>query len=68
MLNEPDGTAGRVLRELGVEARSVRRVMNATLNTFASTTVVTQKHLAPLIARIENLEQELIRFNESPGR
>ena len=68
MINEPDSTAGRVLRELGAEARSVRRAMSTTLTTFASTAVVTQKQLAPLIARLEHLEQELIRLSENPGR
>jgi ATP-dependent Clp protease ATP-binding subunit ClpA len=68
MINEPDSIAGRALRELGAEARSVRRAMTTTLNKFASTAVVTQKQLTPLIARIEHLEQELIRLKENPGR
>ncbi|GAA1637241.1 Clp protease N-terminal domain-containing protein [Actinoplanes couchii] len=68
MINEADCTAGQILRELGAEARSVRRAMSTTLTTFTSTAVVTQKQLAPLITRIEHLEQELIRLKENPGR
>lgn len=71
LLSEPDGTAGRVLRELGADLKSTRRAVVAALsgyvhlrantatNTDATNLVATavRDELRPLLDRIERLEQ-----------
>ncbi|NKQ58289.1 ATP-dependent Clp protease ATP-binding subunit [Amycolatopsis sp. K13G38] len=67
LLGEPDGTAGRVLRGLGLDQRSARRTVVAALSGYAHLraktdpasmiTAVVRQELAPLVARIERLEQ-----------
>ncbi|WP_158842314.1 Clp protease N-terminal domain-containing protein [Saccharothrix deserti] len=67
---EPDGTAGNVLRALGVDPRSARQAVVAALSGFAhfqaaSTpadptaviTAVVRKELQPVVERIERLER-----------
>jgi hypothetical protein len=55
MINGPDG----VLRALGTDTKSIRRATTTASAGVASASLVTQRQLAPLIARIEHLEQEL---------
>lgn len=70
LASEPDGTAGIVLRELGADARVVRRTVVAALSGYAHLraqqgkgdpaaliAAVVQKELRPLLSRIEKLEQ-----------
>ncbi|HJQ45772.1 MAG TPA: Clp protease N-terminal domain-containing protein [Amycolatopsis sp.] len=73
LISEPDGTAGQVLRELGVDLRSTRRTVVAALTGYAhlraqagsatpadAATVITtaiQRELRPVLDRIERLEQ-----------
>jgi ATP-dependent Clp protease ATP-binding subunit ClpA/post-segregation antitoxin (ccd killing protein) len=71
LVGEPDGTAGRVLRELGVDARSARRAVEAALMGYAhlraksttqpdpATVIATavRRELQPVLDRIERLEQ-----------
>jgi len=65
---EPDGIAGRVLREAGADARSVRRAVSAAVGGYAhlrakqspsgaeQLTAVVRQELRPLLQRIEALE------------
>jgi ATP-dependent Clp protease ATP-binding subunit ClpC len=69
LLGEPDGTAGNVLRELGIDLRSVRKAVVAALSGYAhlraqpannpATVIATvvRQQLQPIIERIERLEQ-----------
>jgi Clp amino terminal domain, pathogenicity island component len=65
---EPDGAAGRVLREAGADVKAVRRAVSAALAGYSHLRAQTtpqpsaiaellRKELAPLIARIEALEK-----------
>ena len=70
LLAEPDGTAGEVLRGLGVDARATRQAVLAALSGLAHLqaataaqpdptaviTAVVRRELQPLIERIERLE------------
>ncbi|GAA4494543.1 hypothetical protein GCM10023191_033930 [Actinoallomurus oryzae] len=66
---EPDGTAGKVLRSLGADARAVRRTVTAAVAGYAhlrsqkpavdpqaALTAAVRKEIEPLIRRIERLE------------
>jgi ATP-dependent Clp protease ATP-binding subunit ClpA len=69
LLSEPDGTAGNVLRELGIDLRSTRKAVMAALSGYAhlraqpannpATVIaaVVRQQLQPIIERIERLEQ-----------
>jgi ATP-dependent Clp protease ATP-binding subunit ClpA len=73
MISEPDGTAGHVLRELGIDLRSARRTVVAALTGYAhlraqtgntspadATTMIAtavRQELRPIVDRIERLEQ-----------
>jgi ATP-dependent Clp protease ATP-binding subunit ClpA len=68
---EPDGIAGRVLREAGADARSVRRAVAAATSGYAhlraskppvgadQLVAVVRQELSPLVQRIEALESRL---------
>lgn len=68
---EPDGIAGRVLREAGADAKSVRRAVSAAVGGYAhlratkpaagaeQLTAVVRHELRPLVQRIETLEARL---------
>ena len=68
---EPDGIAGRVLRESGADAKSVRRTVAAALGGYAhlratkppasaeQLTTVVRQELRPLVQRIEALEARI---------
>ncbi|WP_133852504.1 Clp protease N-terminal domain-containing protein [Labedaea rhizosphaerae] len=67
---EPDGAGGRVLRELGLDARSARKAVAAALSGYAhlraqapdptaAVSAALTAALAPVVARIERLEQRL---------
>lgn len=70
LVTDPDGTAGQVLRGLGVDARSARQSVVAALSGLAHLqaatasqpdptaviTAVVRRELQPLLARIERLE------------
>jgi ATP-dependent Clp protease ATP-binding subunit ClpA len=67
---EPDGTASRVLREAGADAKSVRRAVAAAVGGYAhlrasrpasgpELTSVVRQELRPLMQRIEALEARL---------
>ncbi|GGP62402.1 ATP-dependent Clp protease ATP-binding subunit [Saccharothrix coeruleofusca] len=69
LLAEPDGSAGAVLRELGVDSRSTRQAVVAALSGYAQLRANTQqadpaalvaavvrRELEPVLARIERLE------------
>ncbi len=73
LVSEPDGTAGNVLRELGIDMRAARRTVVAALtgcahsreptgNTYgdAASLVATavRQELRPIVTRIERLEQQ----------
>jgi ATP-dependent Clp protease ATP-binding subunit ClpA len=66
---EPDGTAGRVLRSLGADARAVRRTVTAAVAGYAhlraqkpavdpqeALAAAVRKEIEPLVHRIERLE------------
>lgn len=66
---EPDGTAGKVLRSLGADARAVRRTVSAAVAGYAhlrtqkpavdpqaALAAAVRKEIEPLIRRIERLE------------
>ena len=69
---EPDGIAGRVLREAGADAKSVRRTVAAALGGYAhlratkppagaeELTAVVRQELRPLVQRIEALEARMV--------
>ncbi|MEJ3653166.1 Clp protease N-terminal domain-containing protein [Actinomycetes bacterium KLBMP 9759] len=73
LVGEPDGTAGRVLRAVGVDLRSARRTVVAALTGYvhlraqttatapadaaAMITTVVRRELRPLLDRVERLEQ-----------
>jgi ATP-dependent Clp protease ATP-binding subunit ClpC len=69
LLSEPEGTAGNVLRELGVDLKSTRKAVVAALSGYAHLraqpannpatmiAAVVRQELQPLIERIERLEQ-----------
>lgn len=69
LLGEPDGTAGKVLRELGIDLRSIRKAVVAALTGYAHLraqpandpaamiAAVVRQELQPIVARIERLEQ-----------
>nr|WP_042196939.1 Clp protease N-terminal domain-containing protein [Kibdelosporangium sp. MJ126-NF4]CEL22641.1 ATP-dependent Clp protease, ATP-binding subunit ClpC / Negative regulator of genetic competence clcC/mecB [Kibdelosporangium sp. MJ126-NF4]CTQ89782.1 ATP-dependent Clp protease, ATP-binding subunit ClpC / Negative regulator of genetic competence clcC/mecB [Kibdelosporangium sp. MJ126-NF4] len=69
LLSEPDGTAGHVLRQLGLDLRSTRKAVAAALLGYAhlraqpannpATVIaaVVRQELQPIIERIERLEQ-----------
>jgi ATP-dependent Clp protease ATP-binding subunit ClpC len=67
---EPDGTAGKVLRSLGADARAVRRTVTAAVAGYAhlraqkpavdpqaALAAAVRKEIEPLIRRIERLEE-----------
>ena len=68
---EPDGIAGRVLREAGADAKTVRRTVAAALGGYAhlratkppagaeELTAVVRQELRPLVQRIEAIEARL---------
>ena len=63
---EQDGAGGRVLRELGLDAKSARKAVAAALSGYAHLRAQTTDPasaltaaLAPIVARIERLEQRL---------
>jgi ATP-dependent Clp protease ATP-binding subunit ClpA len=68
---EPDGIAGRALREAGADAKSVRRTVSAALGGYAhlratkppagpqELTSVVRQELRPLVQRIEAIEARL---------
>lgn len=68
---EPDGIAGRVLREAGADHKSVRRVVSAALGGYAhlratkppagpeELTAAVRQELRPLVQRIEAIEARL---------
>lgn len=69
LVSEPDGTAGAVLRGLGVDVRSTRQAVVAALSGYAHLRATTQqgdpgaliaavvrRELEPVVARIERLE------------
>ena len=68
---EPDGVAGRALREAGADAKSVRRTVSAALSGYAhlratkppagpeELTSVVRQELRPLLQRIEAIEARL---------
>ncbi|MEV1296116.1 Clp protease N-terminal domain-containing protein [Pseudonocardia sp. NPDC049635] len=73
LIGEPDGTAGHVLRELGIDLRTARRTVVAALTGYthlraqASTTpadaatmiaTVVRQELRPILDRVERLEQQ----------
>ncbi|SFP30016.1 ATP-dependent Clp protease ATP-binding subunit ClpC [Amycolatopsis arida] len=73
LVGEPDGTAGQVLRELGVDLRAARRTVVAALTGYAhlraqpgatppadaAATIATavRRELRPVLARLERLER-----------
>ncbi|GLY65851.1 Clp protease N-terminal domain-containing protein [Amycolatopsis taiwanensis] len=71
LLSEPDGTAGRVLRELGIDQRTARRTVVAALtgythlraqtsasaDTASVITTAVRQELRPVLDRLERLEQ-----------
>jgi ATP-dependent Clp protease ATP-binding subunit ClpC len=69
LVAEPDGTAGRVLRGLGAEARQVRHVVSAALAGYVhlqanqggaqALTAVVGKALEPLLTRLDRLEERV---------
>lgn len=75
LISEPDGTAGHVLRELGIDLRPTRRTVVAALTGYthlraqASTTTpadaatmiatVVRQELRPILDRVERLEQRV---------
>jgi ATP-dependent Clp protease ATP-binding subunit ClpA len=63
---EPDGAGGRVLRELGLDAKSARKAVTAALTGYAHLRAqvpdpasALTAALAPIVERIERLEQRL---------
>jgi ATP-dependent Clp protease ATP-binding subunit ClpA len=66
LVNEPDGVAGEVLRNLGAEVRLTRRAVSAALGGYhhlhkstATAQDTLTEALRPLIERIERLERQL---------
>lgn len=80
VISEPDGTAGHVLRELGIDLRAARRTVVAALTGYthlrAQTSTTTpagaasmiatavRQELRPILDRIERLEQQTGRTTE----
>lgn len=69
IIAEPDGAGGRVLRELGLDAKSARKAVAAALSGYAhlraqqtqaaDPAAALKAALAPIVERIERLEQRL---------
>jgi ATP-dependent Clp protease ATP-binding subunit ClpA len=71
LVAEPDGIAGRVLREAGADAKAVRRTVSAAIGGYAhlratkppagpeELTAVVRQELRPLVQRIEAIEARL---------
>jgi ATP-dependent Clp protease ATP-binding subunit ClpA/post-segregation antitoxin (ccd killing protein) len=65
LVAEPDGTAGQVLRGMGVEARSARQAVSAALAGYQQAnqagdviTVAVGKALEPVLRRLDRLEEK----------